>query len=95
MTAFGVFWGIFMLVALMGGSQGNAGDAGIPVRRIRYQFGFMGTNQTSKAYKGFRKGRWWDLENKDVERVRRAIPEIDVVTPTIAKWGMTALYKRK
>lgn len=55
--------------------------------------GFMGTNQTSKAYKGFRKGRWWDLENKDVERVRRAIPEIDVVTPTIAKWGMTALYK--
>ena len=88
LTAFGVFWGIFMLVALMGGSQGMQDMLASQFDGFATNSGFMGTNQTSKAYKGFRKGRWWDLENKDVERVRRAIPEIDVVTPTIAKWGI-------
>ena len=48
----------------------------------------MGTNQTSKAYKGFQQGRFWELTNTDVERVRRSVPEIEVVTPNITKWGI-------
>ena len=87
------FLGHFYVSCLMGGSQGMQDMLASQFDGFATNSGFMGTNQTSKAYKGFRKGRWWDLENKDVERVRRAIPEIDVVTPTIAKWGMTALYK--
>ena len=31
---------------------------------------FIAAQKTSEAYKGFRKGRWWDLEMEDVERVR-------------------------
>lgn len=94
LTAFGVFWGIFMLVALMGGSQGiqemmKANFAGFATNS-----GFTGTNQTSKAYKGFRKGRYWQLELNDVARLRQAIPEIDILSPINSKWGVKATYDK-
>jgi len=92
LTAFGVFWGIFMLVALMGGSQGIQDMMSSNFEGFATNSGFTGSNRTSKAYKGFRKGRSWDLEIKDVERIRRGIPEIDILTPCNARWGIRATY---
>lgn len=92
LTAFGVFWGIFMLVALMGGSQGIQDMMSSNFEGFATNSGFTGSNLTSKAYKGFRKGRSWDLEIKDVERIRRGIPEIDILTPSNARWGIKATY---
>ena len=92
LTAFGVFWGIFMLVALMGGAQGMQDKLQQGFEGFATNSGFMGTNRTGKAYKGFQQGRAWDLENKDVERIRRSVSEIDVVTPTLARWGIEAVY---
>ena len=92
LTAFGVFWGIFMLVALMGGSQGIQDMMSSNFEGFATNSGFTGSNRTSKAYKGFRKGRSWDLEIKDVERIRRGIPEIDILTPSNARWGIRATY---
>ena len=94
LTAFGVFWGIFMLVALMGGSQGIQEMMSSNFEGFATNSGFSGSNPTSKAYKGFRKGRYWDLEIKDVERIRRAIPEIDILTPSNARWGIKATYDK-
>lgn len=92
LTAFGVFWGIFMLVALMGGSQGLQAILSAEFEGFASNSGFMATSATSKAYKGFRKGRAWDLEISDVERVRHSVPEIDIITPTNARWGMKAVF---
>lgn len=92
LTAFGVFWGIFMLVALMGGAQGMQDKLQQGFEGFATNSGFMGTNRTGKTYKGFQQGRAWDLENKDVERIRRSVSEIDVVTPTLARWGIEAVY---
>ncbi len=92
LTAFGVFWGIFMLVALMGGSQGVKDMLSSNFEGFATNSGFMGTNNTSKPYKGFKKGRFWDLENKDVKLIKDNVPEIDLITPTLAKWGMTAFF---
>ena len=95
LTAFGIFWGIFMLVALMGGSQGIQEMMSSNFQGFATNSGFSGSNQTSKAYKGFRKGRYWDLDLNDVERIRRAIPEIDILTPSNAQWGIKATYDKR
>ena len=88
LTAFGIFWGIFMLVALMGGAQGMQDMLSRQFQGFATNSGFMATNKTSKAYKGFQQGRWWNMENQDVERIRNSVPGIDVVTATIAQWGV-------
>lgn len=95
LTAFGVFWGIFMLVVLMGGSQGLQAILSGELAGFATNSGFTASNSTSKAYRGFRKGRSWDLELTDVERVRRAIPEIEIITPCNSKWGVNATYNKR
>lgn len=87
LTAFGIFWGIFMLVLLMGGGKGLQSLLGENFAGFAANSGFMISNQTSEPYKGFRSGRYWQIELDDVERVKRSIPQIDVVTPTIRRWG--------
>lgn len=93
LTAFGIFWGIFMLVALMGGSQGLKALMSKQFEGFASNSGAVAANLTSQPYKGFRKGRYWSLNLDDVERIRRAVPEIDIVTPCNAKWGMSAIYQ--
>ena len=36
---------------------------------------------TTKPYKGFNKGRSWQMEEKDLDRLRHQVPELDVITP--------------
>ena len=94
LTAFGIFWGIFMLVALMGGSQDIQEMMASNFAGFATNSGFTGSNQTSKAYKGFRKGRYWQLELNDIERIRQAIPEIEILSPVNSKWGIKATYDK-
>lgn len=93
LTAFGVFWGIFMLVFLMGGANGvqqllSQNFAGFATNSC-----FLMANTTEEAYKGFRKGRTWNLTTTDVQRVRQMIPELDVVTPSLNTWDNFIAYK--
>jgi len=95
LTGFGVFWGVFMLIALMGGGQGlkemlNKNFDGFAQNTV-----MIWSQQTTKAYKGFRKGRWWAMDYKDIERLHQRVPELDVVAPILfAPWGKsnTAYY---
>lgn len=71
MTALGVFWGIFMLIVLLG--------AGIGLSHMyRAQLGDAATNavlmqaaQTSVPYRGMPVNRFWQMDNDDVEAIRR------------------------
>ena len=61
LTGFGVFWGVFMLIGLMGGGQGLK-------EMLENEFAGFATNSaliwsqpTTKPYKGFRKGRQWEM----------------------------------
>lgn len=95
LTAFGIFWGIFMLIALMAGAQGMQQMLSREFEGFATNSGFMGANKTSKAYKGFQQGRYWDLENSDVDRVRRSVNEVDIITPSLAKWGVDVIYNEQ
>ena len=92
LTAFGVFWGIFMLVALMGGGQGMEQKLRKEFEGFATNSGFIFAQKTGEAYKGFRKGRSWDLEMADVERIGKLAP-IEISTPSVAQWGKTAIYE--
>jgi putative ABC transport system permease protein len=91
LTGFGVFWGVFMLVALIGGGQGLK-------ELLQNNFAGFATNSamvwaqpTTKAYKGFSKGRQWSMEYQDVDRLKRYMPELDVVTPVLFQGSATAV----
>lgn len=92
LTAFGVFWGIFMLVFLMGGGEGLKHFMAHNFAGLAQNSCFLMSGNTSKAYKGFQSGRQWSLENDDVNRIRRAVPQIETVTPLAGRWGQTLAY---
>ena len=95
LTGFGVFWGVFMLVALIGGGQGLQELLEKNFDGFAQNTVFIWSQQTTKAYKGFRKGRWWSMDQKDIGRLRQRVPELDVIAPVIfAPWGRsnTAYY---
>lgn len=51
LTAFGVFWGIFMLVALIGGGQGMQEQMKSQFEGFATNSGFIAAQKTSEAYK--------------------------------------------
>ena len=92
LTAFGVFWGIFMLVALSGGGQGMQEELQQQFEGFATNSGFIVSSKTNEAYKGFRKGRWWDLEISDVDLVAD-VEGVQMATPSTAMWGKSAVYE--
>ena len=87
LTAFGVFWGIFMLVIMLGSGNGLQ-------RGVTQNFGDMATNsvfiwtqQTSAPYKGFPRGRRYYFDNEDVVALSHSIPEIKYLAPRIQAGG--------
>ncbi len=80
LTMLGVFWGIFMLVIMLGSGNGLRngilqGFAGTATNSF-----FMWTEQTTKAYKGMKPGRQFYFNLADVEALKQ-LPELDVVCP--------------
>lgn len=70
LTCLGVFWGIFMLVFLMGAGNGlQNGVNGIFGGHAKNSV-YMGTNKTTVPYKGRKPGRWFSLTNDDIEAIR-------------------------
>ena len=93
MTAFGVFWGLFMLVVMMGGGLGLQ-------RKFASSFGDMATNtcfffvnQTSVPYQGFRSGRSWSFENEDMQALKNEVGGVKYVTGII--WGAQYNFSHK
>lgn len=90
LTGFGVFWGVFMLVALIGGGQGLKEKLNRNFEGFAQNTAMIWAQQTTKPYKGFRKGRWWAMDYKDIERLRQRVPELDVIAPVLfGSWGTT------
>ena len=93
LTGFGIFWGLFMLLFLVGGGAGlkemlMKNFEGFATNSI-----FLISDQTSKPYRGFKEGRYWNLELSDIERLKNMMPELETVSPTMARWGQTAVLE--
>ncbi|MDA3890470.1 MAG: ABC transporter permease [Salinivirgaceae bacterium] len=87
LTAFGVFWGIFMLVIMLGSGNGlhnavfdNMGD-------FATNSCFMWTQNTTMSYKGFSHGRRYNFNNGDTEVLIQNLPEIKALSPRLNGWS--------
>lgn len=81
LTAFGVLWGIFILVILLAAGKGLENG-------VKQGFGGMATNsmfmwaQTpSKPYKGLPKGRRYNFKTGDVAAIKDNVPGLRFVSP--------------
>ncbi len=87
LTMFGVGWGIFMLVVMLGMGNGlkNAvlgGFEGFATNSC-----FLWTMPTTKPYAGFQKGRRFTFDNEDIDIIRRNVPGIAVCSPQLQLGG--------
>ncbi|MEM8762605.1 MAG: ABC transporter permease [Bacteroidota bacterium] len=80
-TAFGVCWGIFILIVLLAAGKGLENG-------IRQDFGdiatntmFMWTRSTTKAYEGLPKGRSFEFRTSDVQAIQDNIPNLRFISP--------------
>ena len=92
LTGFGVFWGIFMLLFLMGGGQGLKQLIMSNFEGFATNTGILISSQTTVPYKGFKEGRYWRLSYTDVDRLQLMMPELETVTPVINTGGREAVY---
>lgn len=81
LTAFGVFWGIFILVILLAASNGLENGVKKGFEGIATNTMFMWTQTTSKAYKGLPKTRRYDFKNSDVDALKQKFPDLLYVSP--------------
>lgn len=79
-TAFGVMWGIMMLIVMMGSGQGLQNGVTANFSRVTNCM-FIWTQSTTKAYAGFKQGRRFELRSSDVDYLKSNIPEIDILSP--------------
>ncbi|MBX0333971.1 ABC transporter permease [Pontibacter sp. HSC-14F20] len=81
LTAFGVFWGIFMLVLLLGAGKGL--EKGITSEfNVAKNAVFVWTQRTSVPYMGLKAGRFIQMTNDDIDAIRAFVPEVGVIAPS-------------
>lgn len=88
-TAFGVFWGIFMLVIMMGSGSGLENSVNRDMGDMATNSVFLWTQRTTMPYKGFDRGRFYNFKNSDTEALLENIPEIKHIGPRIRGWSST------
>jgi putative ABC transport system permease protein len=86
-TAFGVFWGIFLLVVMMGSGNGLKNSALEGFGNMATNSFFMWSQPTSMPYKGFQRGRYYNFRNADTEAIKQNIPQADKVAPRLQAGG--------
>jgi len=80
LTAFGVFWGIFMLVIMLGSGNGLRNGVNRDFSGIKTNSFFVWAQRTSKPYQGMQPGRSFRYTNDDAKALL-TIPELAVVSP--------------
>lgn len=85
MTGFGVFWGMMMLLVLVGIGHGFTGGIKDVVGSMPANAVMMGTNRTSKPYNGLPQGREWQIHFSDLDILRKEGHTIDKMSPMV--WG--------
>ncbi|SNZ01026.1 ABC transporter permease [Flagellimonas pacifica] len=80
-TAFGVCWGIFILIVLLAAGKGLENGIKKDFGDIATNTMFMWTRSTTKAYEGLPKGRSFEFKINDVQAIKDNVPNMRFVSP--------------
>ncbi|HEA21516.1 hypothetical protein LCGC14_0626620 [marine sediment metagenome] len=81
LTAFGVFWGIFILIILLSAGKGLENGIMQDFGDIATNTMFMWSRTTTKTYKGLPKGRSFLFKTDDVQAIRDKVPNLRFISP--------------
>ena len=87
LTAFGVFWGIFMLLVMMGAGSGLQNGVMRSFGDMASNSMFIWTQRTTIPYKGFPQGRRYNFTNEDTKAMTSQISEIKYLAPRAQSGG--------
>lgn len=85
LTGFGVFWGMFMLLVLLGIGGGFTGAFRTIIGNVPPNSVMMGTSQTAKPYKGLPQGRYWEIQLSDLDVLKKEAKTLYKLSPMV--WG--------
>ncbi|MFS4466939.1 ABC transporter permease [Maribacter sp. 2210JD10-5] len=80
-TAFGVGWGIFILIVLLAAGKGLENGIRQDFNGVATNTMFMWTRTTTMAHLGLPEGRDFNFKLEDVELLRRNVPELRIISP--------------
>lgn len=81
LTMFGVFWGIFMLMLLLGSGTGLENGVTKGFDGWASNSGFIWTQRSTMPYKGLKPGRFSQFTNEDAVAIRAGVPELGSLAP--------------
>ena len=81
LTAFGVFWGIFILILLLAAGRGLENGIKADFGGIATNTMFMWTRTVTKSYQGMAKDRQFSYRLQDVEDIRNNVPNLRYISP--------------
>ncbi len=81
LTMFGVFWGIFMLLILMGSGNGLKNGVTEDFNGWATNSGFVWSNRTTMPYKGLKPGRYIRFDNEDREALIARVDGLEYLAP--------------
>ena len=81
LTAFGVFWGILILILLLALSKGLEKGVKMDFDGIATNTMFMWAQSTTQPFKGLPKGRVYNFKIDDVEAIRQNVPGLKYISP--------------
>jgi len=97
-TAFGVFWGIFMLVVMLGAGKGLQNGVTTGMGDMATNSLFMWGKKTTMPYKGFPRGRRVQFNNDDTQALIDNLPEIQYIAPRLqvfAEQGVNNVIRKE
>lgn len=95
LTAFGVFWGIFMLMLLLGAGRGMQNGVYEDFGSDVLDFIVTYAETTSVAHKGMGLGRRIQLTQDDLEAIKRQIPDVRFIAAEIQQNGVAINHEQK
>ena len=87
LTAFGVFWGIFLLVILLGSGQGLENGVNQSFSGMATNSFFVWGQRTSKPFAGLPAGRQVEFLDEDTVELRRELTAARVIAPRLQLGG--------